>query len=228
MINGDTTVEFYLFIRGLIGITGTKNILDFGAGRAEWLSDKNHERVQLRSLFKDPKLSVTATDVSTAVLNNEACNDYYLIDDILSSNQKYDIIICDYVFEHVSDPKSFSAQLKTLSKENTIIVARTPHRYHISSLFTRFAPRAIHKFALKLTQSDRADEDVFDTYYRLNTEKQIARAFQSFGTTSVRKIIGANPYRNKNFIIDFILRMSYAILPRSLKVTLLTVTVVSK
>lgn len=175
----DGTIEFYGRIKALAR-PGHK-VLDLGAGRAEWFEDDECEYRRMTRLLKGHVSEVIAADVDKAVINNRASDRNLVFDGTIPlPDQSVDIIVADYVLEHVVDPEGFAADVRRLLKPGGLFCARTPHKYHYVSVGARMVKNQNHARFLERLQPDRKPEDVFPTVYRLNTLKDISTTFRDF------------------------------------------------
>jgi SAM-dependent methyltransferase len=173
----DGTLDFYGRINALIRPEMT--VLDLGAGRAAWFEDDLIPfRRSVRSL-KGKVARLIAADVAPAVLQNRAVDEQLLIVDggIPLDNASVDLVICDYVFEHVDDPRAFATEVDRILKPGGWLCARTPHRNNMVSIAARLVSNRRHAAMLSKVQPERKEIDVFPTVYRLNTRRAIVRAF---------------------------------------------------
>jgi SAM-dependent methyltransferase len=180
----DGTLDFYGRINALIHPEMV--VLDLGAGRAAWFEDDPIPfRRSVRSL-KGKVARLIAADVAPAVLENRAVDEQLLIVDggIPLENASVDLVICDYVFEHVADPRAFAAEVDRILKPGGWLCARTPHRNNMVSIAARLVSNRRHAAVLSKVQPDRKEIDVFPTVYRLNTRRAIARAFPLYEDAS--------------------------------------------
>jgi SAM-dependent methyltransferase len=174
----DGTLEFYSRINALL--QSSMVVLDFGAGRGGALNDGTiafkKELINLRGKVK----KVIACDVDDAVLENPGADETVVIKPDLPlpfESQSFDMIVCDYVFEHIADPKFVSHELERILKPGGWICARTPNKYCLISLSTRLIRNSMHSHVLAMVQPDRRSFDVFPTKFRLNSMRDIQKWF---------------------------------------------------
>lgn len=180
----DGTLDFYGRINALI--RPDMIVLDMGAGRAGWFTDDTVPfRKSVRSL-RGKVARLIAADVDSAVLENPAADERLLIKDgrVPVSDGSVDLVICDYVFEHIEDPAAFSLEIDRILKPGGWVCARTPHRNNLVSLFARGVSNARHAAVLRKAQPTRKEIDVFPTVYLLNTRKAIRRSFPYYRDAS--------------------------------------------
>ncbi|WP_417818975.1 class I SAM-dependent methyltransferase [Tritonibacter scottomollicae] len=175
----DGTIEFYGRIKALAEPTHT--VLDLGAGRAAWFEDDTCAyRRQIQTL-KGHVAEVIAADIDEVVLNNRSSDRNVVINgSIPLPDNSVDIIVADYVLEHIQDPDEFVSEVRRLLKPSGYFCARTPHKYSYIALGARLVPNRKHVDYLKNLQPDRQAQDVFPTAYRLNTMASIGKSFSGF------------------------------------------------
>lgn len=176
----DGTLDFYSRINSLL--RPDMVVLDLGAGRGAWFEDDPIAfRKSVRSL-KGKAAKVIAADVHPAVLQNRAVDERLLLCDggIPLGDTSVDMIVCDYVFEHIEDPARFSHEADRVLKPGGWICARTPHRNNMVSVVARSVSNHRHAALLSKGQPARKEIDVFPTVYRLNTRRAIRGAFPGY------------------------------------------------
>ena len=156
-------------------------VLDFGAGRAAWFEDDTCLTRRSIRLLKGKVKKVVAADVDEAVFQNRASDEQILIhgkDDFSELvQQKVDLVVADYVLEHIEDAKRFVEQVDKCLEEGGWFCARTPHKYSYVGIFARLLKNDLHAKALKFIQPNRKEVDVFPTTYKLNTLRDVEKAF---------------------------------------------------
>jgi len=209
----DGTINFYLRIKSLLNEESV--VLDFGAGRAAWFEDDPcHTRRSIR-LLKGNVKKVVAADVDDAVLQNRASDEQILLKHHENSEflqQRVDLIVADYVLEHIGDAKIFVEQVDNCLQKGGWFCARTPHKYSYIAVFARLLRNKFHAKALKFIQPDRKEVDVFPTTYKLNTLRDVERAFSGWEQKSY--IYRSDPaYFFGNKIIYRLLSLLHRVLP---------------
>lgn len=101
----DGTIEFYGRVSA---IAGSKSVvLDYGAGRGAWFVDEDSEyRKRVRTL-KGLVSKVVGCDIEPSVLENQAVDEAFVVspgEKLPLDDGSVDIVVSDYVFEHVSNP----------------------------------------------------------------------------------------------------------------------------
>ena len=131
----DGTIEFYGRINAIL--KDSDSVLDLGAGRGSWDSlDNCSYRREIRNLKKKVKYLV-GIDIDNAVLENPTTHKNIIMsgEKIPLEDNSMDIIVADWVLEHVLNPVEFSSEIYRVLKPGGIFCARTPHKYKYVSLF---------------------------------------------------------------------------------------------
>ena len=98
---------------------------------------------------------------------------------------EFDLVIADYVFEHVGDEVHQTvAELLRVTKDGGWIAARTPHKWGSTGLGARIIPNRFHVALLRRLQPGRKAEDVFPTRYRMNTRRRLRSLFAGHEVTA--------------------------------------------
>jgi SAM-dependent methyltransferase len=157
-------------------------VVDLGAGRGAWFyEDRSEPRRRLRD-FKSMVARVIGLDVDPVVLTNPTTTENAVIrDDRLPlDDASVDVIVSEYVLEHIEKVPVFVAEIDRVLKPGGYFFARTPHKYHYVSVAARWVRNASHVAFLSRAQPHRKAEDVFPTAYRLNTMADIRRNFERY------------------------------------------------
>lgn len=206
----DGTVDFYLRVGTLAG--SDKLLLDFGAGRAEWFEDETLELRKKLRLMKGRFGTVIGTDLDPAVMDNQSTDRNVMMIDgrVPLDDQSVDVIVADYVIEHIPDPIQFANEIDRLLKPGGWLCARTPHSLNYVSIAARLFDGPIEKYVMKYAQPDRKEEDIFPKQYKLNTLEMITDAFPTWKNESyVRRSDPSYFFGRKSvyFLLDFIHRL---------------------
>jgi SAM-dependent methyltransferase len=174
----DGTVEFYTRV-GLL-TTPQSRVLDLGAGRGAWFEDDASDfRRQVR-LLRGKVAEVVGCDVDPAVKDNRAVDTAHVIvpgQPLPLEDGSMDLVVSDYVFEHVEDPLALGKELHRVLKPGGWICARTPTKHNYVCVAARLVSNLRHASVLHWAQPGRKAEDVFPTVYRLNKQRDLDRAF---------------------------------------------------
>jgi SAM-dependent methyltransferase len=173
----DGTIEFYGRINALLWPECV--VLDLGAGRGAWsFADPCKERRRARSI-KGKVAEYIGADVDPVVLANPVTDRNVMIIDgrIDMPDQSLDLIICDYVLEHILDVTAFVREVERVLRPGGYFCARTPHKYNYVSCVARVVRNGLHARWLRWVQPERKAEDVFPTAYRCNTLRAVRARF---------------------------------------------------
>ncbi len=109
-------------------------------------------------------------------------------------DDKFDVVFCDNVLEHVERPLPFLKEVNRVLKVGGRFISKTPNRNHYMSLIARYTPTSFHKFYNKLR--GRQEVDTFPTYYKLNSCSQQTKQASgtNFTISEIRFIEGRPEY----------------------------------
>lgn len=174
----DGTINFYLFAKSLVRPDMT--VLDFGAGRgAAHIDDDCAVRRDLTS-FKGRVAKLIGADVDPVVMTNPDLDQAVMIGadgSLPLPDQSVDLVVSDWVFEHLPDPEVSAREIERVLKPGGWICARTPNKNGYVALGNRLIPEKLKDFILSLAQPGRKHEDVFPAHYRLNSRAAFKRHF---------------------------------------------------
>ena len=123
---------------------------------------------------------VIACDVDEVVLSNPGADEAVVIQPdapLPFADDAFDLIISDFVFEHIDNPLLVSSELRRILKPGGWICARTPNQYCLISLLAQWVHSAGHSRILRWAQPERHEVDIFPTVYKLNSKRAIATWF---------------------------------------------------
>jgi SAM-dependent methyltransferase len=174
----DSTIQFYTRINALLN--SNLMLLDFGAGRGiSHLEDTVPYRRELRN-FRGKVREVIGADVDPVVATNPSLDRAVVLDPagtIPLSDECVHVIVSDFTFEHISDPSRTARELNRILIPGGWICARTPNKYGYIAVASQLIPEVLRMHILRLVQPRREEQDVFKTFYRLNTLHALKRYF---------------------------------------------------
>ncbi len=195
----DGTVAFYNRVNALI--SPESSVLDVGCGRGCYKEDASTYRRELRILGNRAR-RVVGVDVDPAARANPYLDEFLLIDDdrLPIEDASIDLVLCDWVVEHIVDPRRFFAELVRILRPGGYVCIRTPNRLGYVAMAARIVPPGLHSAVLHRMQPGRKEEDVFPTYYRINTTRKLRSLLSTHGFAHVVKTHVSEPtyFRSSN------------------------------
>ena len=129
-----------------------------------------------------PATRLIGLDVDPAAACNPALESFALLEPGRPwpvEDSSADLVLARYVLEHVAEPRSFLAEVARVLRPGGSFLFLTPNRRHPAMFVSARLPLGWKRHILERTRST-AEDDVFATYYRMNTpeelRRQIARA----------------------------------------------------
>lgn len=180
----DGTVDFYFRINTLNNSSGI--YLDYGAGRAGWFEDDPIESRRTLRCMLGKFAEVIAVDIDPVVTKNKSVDRTIMINGnhIPLDDESVDVIVADYVIEHIHSPKAFADEISRLLKPGGWFCARTPHKAHYVAIAERLMPKFLENYVLQSAQPGRKAVDVFPKTYKMNTLRDITLAFPGWNNQS--------------------------------------------
>lgn len=176
----DGTIEFYGRINAIL--KKTDHVLDLGAGRGSWYTlDKSSYRRNIRDLKSKVKY-IAGVDIDKAVLDNPTTHENFIMTNkkIPFEDNTMDVIVADWVLEHVGNPKEFYCEIDRVLRQGGVFCARTPHKYKYVSFFAKLLKNINYFGILNFLQPNRLEYDAFPIEYKLNTIKTIKKYFSGY------------------------------------------------
>ncbi len=174
--NVDSTVAFYSRIASLCPTA--QRVVDFGCGRGRHSDDALPFRRALTNLRRDGR-QVIGLDIDPVGNDNPLIDEFRKIvpgrEWPIESNS-VDLIVSDWVVEHLSAPLHAFQQAARVLKPGAYFCLRTQNLLGYTGALTRMIPNGLHEEVLMRVQRDeRHAHDVFPTYHRANTRRQLTR-----------------------------------------------------
>jgi SAM-dependent methyltransferase len=105
------------------------------------------------------------------------------------ADESFDLISLNYVAEHLEEPDRTFAELASLLRPHGTLVLVTPNSLgyfvRLTRLGRKFLPESLVRKFIFLREF-RSSEDVFPTFYRANTRRDLARQMEGAGCEEVR------------------------------------------
>ncbi|HEY7901042.1 MAG TPA: methyltransferase domain-containing protein, partial [Caulobacteraceae bacterium] len=154
-------------------------VVDFGAGRGEAFQGPDTYFARLARL-QGKAARVIGIDVDGAIADHPFLDERYIIAPgaaLPLADASVDMIVADWVFEHIAEPQAAAAEFDRVLKPGGWILARTPNAAGYVGIGARLVPNRLHTRLLKRLWPGRAARDVFPTAYRLNSPEALRAAF---------------------------------------------------
>lgn len=201
----DGTIQFYLHVNALLNPQSM--LLDVGCGRGEYYNDPVEIRKSLR-ILRGKVSRVIGLDVNPVAAENQTIDEFRLLESPSSpwplDDASVDVIVADWVLEHVANPDIFFSEAWRVLKEGGYLCIRTTNAWGYVALMTRIIPEAFHNRLIRWIQKARKEEDIFPTVYRCNTIPKIKHTLKKHGYSGVVfSPIGTPAYLNFSCIVYF-------------------------
>lgn len=173
----DSSANFYLRVNALLRPEMT--VVDLGAGRGTSLLAGDNFIKRLRRL-QGKVHKVIGIDVDTAINEHPCLDERHVVtvgESYPLAPESVDLIVCDWVLEHVSEPESFAREIARILRPGGWFCARTPNRWGYVGIATNLVPNSMHTGVLSRVWPERDDVDVFPTVYKMNTMRSICAQF---------------------------------------------------
>jgi SAM-dependent methyltransferase len=200
----DHRIIFFARVNALLRRDMT--VLDFGAGRGIWAEIESGFRLDLTTL-KGKCKKVIGVDVDPIVVNNPLVDEAIVLPDdgsIPLPDQSVDMIVSWAVFEHLEDPAHTTAELDRILRPGGWICSWTPNKWGYISIGARLIPNRFHTSVLRRIHptSQRQESDVFPTFYRINTLRELRRHFPTGHFEHFSYIFNGEPtYHANSFLL---------------------------
>jgi len=164
-------------------------------------------------LVKKCKLVVGIDYELESLKKNRTLRELLIADicDIPLAENTFNRITANMVMEHIDDPVHEFRVVKRLLQPDGIFIFHTPNRWHYITFLAHFVPQRIKNMIIKFAEG-RDEDDIFPTFYRINTTRSIQRAAEEAGleivalhkvsTSSAPMIVMLGPL----VILDLLLR----------------------
>lgn len=176
----DGTIAFYSHVNALLQPDYT--VVDFGCGRGAYQDDPIPFRRHLR-ILKSKCQSVIGLDVNPVAAKNPFLDEFHLLEQDIwpMADASVDLILCDYVLEHLSVPDRFFEESWRVLKPAGFLCIRTANLLSYFGIFSRIIPSRSHLRVLRRVKEQVKDQDIFPTYYRMNTVSRLKSSLSRYG-----------------------------------------------
>lgn len=173
----DSSVNFFSRVNALLSPEMT--VVDLGAGRGASLLGEEDFLKRLRRL-QGKVTKVIGIDVDEAIAEHPFLDERHIVaigDTYPLESASVDLVVCDWVLEHVAEPDSFAREIHRVLRPGGWFCARTPNRLGYVGIVVNVIPHSIQKRILSHVWPERQEVDVFPTVYKLNTRRAIRKIF---------------------------------------------------
>jgi SAM-dependent methyltransferase len=183
--NCDGTVAFYTRVNALTRPSFV--LVDFGCGRGQHAEDPVGFRRDLQC-FKGKVAKVIGLDVDIAGQSNPTIDEFRALVPGQAwpiENRSVNLILCDYVLEHLPEPRLLFCEARRVLVGGGFLCLRTTNLLSYVGLAAKLVPNRLHTSVLSGVQRIRPEKDVFPTLYRCNTIRTIRREMSMHGFRAV-------------------------------------------
>jgi len=180
----DGTVAFFTRVNLLLDPSFVA--LDVGCGRGAYDRDPVPLRKNLR-ILKGKVAKVIGIDVDRDAQSNPFLDEFHLIqgESWPIEPDSVDLIVCDNVLEHITDPERFFSEIRRVLKDGGYLCIRTPNRWSYVAIAATLIPNRYHSKVTSVVQEGRQEEDVFPTVYKCNSIRKLRKIMQKNGIDCV-------------------------------------------
>jgi SAM-dependent methyltransferase len=167
------TLIFYDEVRR--NLTPESRVLNLGAG------PPTESPIRI---LKGEVAEVVGADVDRCVLNNPEMDRAVLIEDgrIPLEDEGFDVIVSDYVFEHVDNPARFLEEAARVLKPGGSLFFRTPNAVHYVAVISALTPHGLHTQVANRARVNAEDaQEPWPTRYRMNSVARLRKQGRAVG-----------------------------------------------
>ena len=169
----DGSTEFHDLVRSLVENDGGF-LLEIGAG------GENRTSTLLASLSSH----LDGLDIDERILTNPAHSNPRVYDgsSFPFEDEAYDVIVADYVMEHVQLPEAMLKEVRRVLRPGGSFVFRTPNLYHYVTLTALLTPHTLHlQVANRARRHEAGAPEPDPTFYRFNSVAKVRSLAQEAG-----------------------------------------------
>ena len=174
----DEDVALYTRINALV--RPDMVVVDLGAGRGSRYDEGSAPFRKTFFNLQGRVKRVIGLDIDSAVLQHPHLDEALVIEPggrLPLEDGSVDIIISEWVIEHVEHPREFAGEILRVLKPGGWFCALTPNNWGYVGLGNRIMPDRVKDRLMRLVWPERPVEDVFPTFYKMNSLAGIRRAF---------------------------------------------------
>ena len=161
-------------------LDGVSRWLDVGCGRQVVPPDKMSLEEQRACFGKVPFL--VGIDVDQAILQHPLLKARVigLCGALPFAADSFDLVTANMVVEHIQDPSTFLADIYRVLRPSGRFIFHTPNSLYYLVCIARVTPEFLKRKLVWILEG-RRDEDIFKTYYALNTPQRVAHLAKAVG-----------------------------------------------
>jgi SAM-dependent methyltransferase len=160
-------------------------VLDLGAGSSN--SWPHGLRGSVRRLV--------GIDPSDQIIGNN-CVDEAVVgrsEELPFRDDSFDIVLSHNVVEHLANPLSSFREIARVLKPGGVVLLQTPNFYYYAIVASQLTPHWFHRFFVGRLGTRVSVEEVFPTFYRLNTARAVRRLMATCGLQVVELELLSGP-----------------------------------
>ena len=145
-------------------------VLDVGCGHGNYVIDENRGKINW-AIGIDAEPEATRKNVCLDEIKHERIENMSLPDN------HFDVCISLWLFEHLEFPKKALTEIYRVTKPGGYLMFTTPNKKFLPLEFIRKIKFGSVNHFLNQALYDRKSEDVFASYYKMNTLEDIKKIF---------------------------------------------------
>ncbi len=165
--------------------------LDLGCGRhllPHWRYDEEKKLIQQCKMLIGLDYDIYSLKKNYAIKNRVNGD----ISKLPFTNKSFDLITANMVFEHLRDPEIQLSEIYRILKPGGVLIFHTPNILGYTTIMSRILPKFLKSKLINLIDC-RKEEDIFPTYYRLNSQTRINKIARDIGfeVEEIKMIVSA-------------------------------------
>lgn len=136
------------------------------------------------AFLKSVSAKLVGLDVDKRILANPHLDQAVLYDGgrFPFRDESFDIVMSDYVNEHLKDPVAFCQEIHRVLVDGGMLIFRTPNLFHYVSIVGKLMPHIVSlKLANWLRDLPKGTPEPYPKYYRFNTKKRCIAVLNAIG-----------------------------------------------
>lgn len=214
----DGGIAFFSQINAIL--RPSDQVLDFGAGRGEYIIDDVIDYRRNLSILRGKCAHVEGCDVDDAVLGNPFLDHAVVVNRggrLPYPDNVFDIVFSRFVFEHLDNPIPVASELLRVVRPGGVIAAITPNKYGYIAIGGSLVPNRLHARTLSRLQPKRKSIDIFPTVYKLNCQRDLRTAFGEAADLSIIYFSGEPAYTFGSPLVYRATKLLHKFLPDRLR-----------